>query len=180
MESVCPPLSVPSCRYGADDGGIVGSLRGSTVSTATGRYDLRDAVLVGRSTGTEQGVDVAVTVFGFRLPGHDAPVTPVLRADGEIVRRALILLFDLPEDPDLTLDDDSLTWSEAHRCFYRYAPPTPGAGIVRTAPLTVPSAARTLRLRLRPRPADAPTHVLDCCLETDLDGAPSLILATEA
>lgn len=123
---------------------------------------------------------VTVTTYGFRLPGEGARVTPVLRVDGSIAQRDLILLFDLPQDPELVLDQKALSWSESYQCRYRYAPPISGAGIVRATTFSVPSAATMLRLRLRPRVKGAPLHVLDCCLETVLGDVSSLILATEA
>lgn len=122
---------------------------------------------------------MTVTTYGFRLPGEVGRVTPVLRVDGAIAQRDLILLFDLPEDPGLVLDEKALSWSESYQCRYRYAPPVSGPGILRARTFSVPPAATLLRLRLRPRVKGVPLHVLDCCLETVLGDVPSLILATE-
>ena len=115
------------------------------------------------------------TTYEFRLPGVTIDLCPVLRVDGEVPRRTYILLFDLPEDPSLALDDPSLTWSESLHHFYRYAPETRSAGVVRTPPLTVPADAGTLRIRVHRWKAETPSTIADIVLSASMAGEPAII-----
>lgn len=117
------------------------------------------------------------TNYRFRLPEGLLRVAPKLRVNGEVAQRQFILLFDLPENPDIALSDPSLSWSESFRSFYRYAPAAGSAGIIHAPAFVLPEQPRLLRVRIQQRQRDSRTVVEDLALATELGDRPALLFA---
>ena len=115
--------------------------------------------------------------YWFRLPEDQLIVAPALHVSGAVDRRQFVLLFDLPNDPNLQLADPSLSWSRSFGCFYRYAPVHGESGVLHTPPFPIPSGARWLRVRVQPRPSESPGTVEDVALLTELGDRPVVVLA---
>lgn len=120
------------------------------------------------------------TTHQFRLPGGALEVAPALRVNGAVAPRKYVLLFDLPENSSLTLDDPTLTWSDSLRSLYRYVPETESAGVIQTPSFSVPEGARSLRVRVHTWSAEAPSAMEDIVLTTTLQGRPVVIFREEA
>lgn len=123
---------------------------------------------------------LVASTYKFRLLGSGVGVSPVLRVSGTVLPREYILLFDLPDDPGITLDDPSLMWSDSLQSLYRYAPESSSAGIVKTPPIVVPDSPTTLRIQVhRWSPEPAPV-IEEIALTTTLDGRSTIIFAEGA
>jgi hypothetical protein len=117
--------------------------------------------------------------YTFRLPGYGVGLAPVLRTSGAIARRQYVLLFDLPDDPELELGDPTLTWSDSLESMYRYAPVTSSGGTVPTPAFEVPGGARSIRVRVRQRGERTTFAVEDVALATEVMGTTAVIFAEE-
>lgn len=115
--------------------------------------------------------------YWFRLPGDQIAVAPALHLSDAVGRRQFVLLFDLPDDPGQMLDDPSLSWSRSFNCSYRYAPASGEGGVLRTPSFAIPAGVRRLRIRVQPRPSDAPGEIDDVTLHTELHDRPVVVLA---
>lgn len=117
------------------------------------------------------------TTFKFRLPGPGADISPVLRVNGKISPREYILLFSLPDDPGMTLDDPSLMWSESLQSRYRYAPEADSAGILRTPPLSLAGSPSAVQLQIHRWASETPSAIDEIALTTSTSGIPVVIFA---
>lgn len=165
-------IAIPmfSVNDGTSAAARLGSLLSSTIF-GTPQQEMQSET---RRIGSDSFVDAT---YRFRLLGTGVDVSPVLRVSGSVLPREYILLFDLPEDPELALDDPSLVWSDSLQALYRYAPECGAAGILKTPPLVISGSPRTLRIRVHRWSPEPPSVVEEIALTAMMDRRPAIIFA---
>lgn len=118
--------------------------------------------------------------FRFAIPVGTREVQPVLRLEGEVGERKLVLLFDVERPAGVTLNDEALGWSDTLQARFRYVPPAQSSGVVKMKPFSLPSKAERLRVQVHAWEASASIVLSEMALVAVWGDEPVVIFAEES